>query len=130
MGFPGEESLVFNFCPRKGLFSATGVRRTPSQARALGLAEKTAGAMRKEATGQWRPCADVRWSPRHGAAVAVAAKAHDIVKVHRVLAHGSKEITQKTVQAMGIATTGQWGPCEARRWKQNGRPCSWLQTSA
>ena len=30
LGFPGEESLVFNFCPRKGLFSATGVRRTPS----------------------------------------------------------------------------------------------------
>ena len=26
--FPGEESLVFNFCPRKGLFSVTGVRRT------------------------------------------------------------------------------------------------------
>ena len=26
LGFQGEESLVFNFCPRKGLFSATGVR--------------------------------------------------------------------------------------------------------
>ena len=26
--FPGEESLVFNFCPRKGLFSVTGVRWT------------------------------------------------------------------------------------------------------
>ena len=31
LGFPGDESLVFNFCPRKGLFSATGVRRIPSQ---------------------------------------------------------------------------------------------------
>ena len=27
LGFPGEESLVFKFCPRRGLFSATGARR-------------------------------------------------------------------------------------------------------
>ena len=40
LGFPGEESLVFNFCSRKGLFSATGERRTLSQGAALGLAEK------------------------------------------------------------------------------------------
>ena len=52
LGFPGEESLVFNSYPRKGLFSATGVRRTPSQGAALGLASKTAGAMRIETTGQ------------------------------------------------------------------------------
>ena len=38
--FPGEESLVFNFYPRKGLFSATGVRRTTSQEAALGLEQK------------------------------------------------------------------------------------------
>ena len=31
LGFPGEESLVFKFCPRKGLFSATGARRIPRQ---------------------------------------------------------------------------------------------------
>ena len=31
-----------------------------------------------------------------------------------MLAHSSKEKTQKTAQAMGITTTGQWGPCEAR----------------
>ena len=43
----------------------------------------------------------------------MAAKAHDMVEVHRVLAHHGTEITQKTVQAMGIVTTGQWGPCEA-----------------
>ena len=59
LGFPGEESLALNFCPRKGLFSATGVRRTPSQGAALELAAKTA-----EATGRWGPCADVRRSPR------------------------------------------------------------------
>ena len=55
-------------------------------------------------------------SPRKGAALAlaVAAKAHDMMEVHRVLAYGSEEITQKTVQAMGIGTTGQWEPCEAR----------------
>ena len=47
-------------------------------------------------------------------ALAVAVKVHDMVEVHRVLAHPSEEITQKTVQAMGIATTVQWGACEAR----------------
>ena len=35
LGFPGEES-VLNFYPRKGLFSAAGVRRTPSQWVVLG----------------------------------------------------------------------------------------------
>ena len=31
LGFPGEESLVFKFCLRRGLFSATGARRIPRQ---------------------------------------------------------------------------------------------------
>ena len=147
MGFPGEESPAFNFCPRKGLIFAIGVRRTPSQGAALALTAKTAEAIRVETTGQWGPganvkwsssqgaalalaektaeamrtatdqwglCADVRVSPRQWAALAVAAKARDVMKVHHVLADPSEEITQKTVQAMGIATTGQWGPCEAR----------------
>ena len=35
LGFPREESLVFKFCPRKGLFSATGTRRIPTQEVAL-----------------------------------------------------------------------------------------------
>ena len=35
---------------------------------ALALAAKTAGAIRTEMTGQWRPCADVRRSPSQGAA--------------------------------------------------------------
>ena len=113
--FPGVESLVFNFCPRKELFSATGVRRTPSQGAALGSAAKTAEAIRIEVTGQWGACVDMRRSPRQGAELTVAAKTHDMVEVHhRVLAHPSEEVTQKTIQAMGIATTGQWGSCEAR----------------
>ena len=51
LGFPGEKSLVFNFYPRKGLFSATSVKRAPSQREALALAEKTAEAIRVETTG-------------------------------------------------------------------------------
>ena len=89
------------------------MRRTPSQGSALALATKTAEAM-GTATDQWGPCANVRRSPRQGATLAVAVKAHDIAEAHRVLAHPSEEITQKTVQAMGIARTGLWGPCEAR----------------
>ena len=114
LGFPGKESLVLNFFPRKELFSKTDVRRTPRQEAALGLAAKTADAMRIEALGQWGPCADVRRSPRQGVVLEVAAKAHDMVVVHSVLAHPGKEITHKTVQTMGIVTTGQCRPCEAR----------------
>ena len=73
-----------------------------------------AEAMRIEATGQWGGCADVRRSPRQGTALAVAVKAHDMVEVHRALAHPSEERTQKRVQAIRIATTGQWGPCKGR----------------
>ena len=36
LGFPGEESLVFKFCPRKGLLSATDARRILRQKLALG----------------------------------------------------------------------------------------------
>ena len=58
----------------------------------LALAEKTAEAMRT-VTGQWRPCVDVRRSPRQGAALAVAAKARNVMKVNDVLADPSEEIT-------------------------------------
>ena len=51
-GVSGEESLVFDFCPRERLFSVTNVRRTPSQAAALPLAAKMAEAMRIATTGQ------------------------------------------------------------------------------
>ena len=53
-------------------------------------------------------------SPTQEVAVTVAANAHDTFEIHCVLAHPSEKITQKTVQAMEIATTGQLGPCEAR----------------
>ena len=56
----------------------------------------------------------MRRTPRQGAALAVATKAHDMMEVQRVPAHRSEEISQKTVQAMGTATTGQWRPCDAR----------------
>ena len=77
------------------------------------LTAKTAEAMRI-ATSQWSPCAHVRRSPRQGAALAVAAKACNVMKVHHVLADLSEKITQKTIQAMGIATTGPSGPRETR----------------
>ena len=35
LGFPGEESLVFKLCLRRGLFSVTGARRIPRQEVAL-----------------------------------------------------------------------------------------------
>ena len=90
------------------------VATTPSQGAALGWASKTAEATRIDVTGQWGPCVDVRRSLRQGAALAVAVKAHDMAEVHRVPAHPSEERTQNTAQAMGIATTGHWGPYNVR----------------
>ena len=52
LGFPGEESLVLKFCPRKGLFYAAGVRRTLSQEAALGLSARTPEAIILKATDQ------------------------------------------------------------------------------
>ena len=89
------------------------VRRSSSQGAALALEAKTTEAMRT-AMGQWRPCADVTRSPGQGAALVVAAKARDVMKVYHVLVDPSEEITEKTIQAMRITTTGQWGPYEAR----------------
>ena len=118
LGFPGEESLVFIFYPHEGLFSAIYVRRTPSQGTTLALASKMTEAMRT-ATGQWGPDADVRRSPRQEAALAVAAKARDIVDVHRVLAHPSKEITQKSLRQWESRRRASGGPARrACRWSK------------
>ena len=76
LSFPWEESLGFNFCPRKGLFFATGVRRIPGEGVALAVAEarsiievhrmlahrseeimsQTAEAFGIATTGQWGSC--------------------------------------------------------------------------
>ena len=97
LGFPGEESLVFKFCPRQGLFSATGARRIPRQEVAL-KENLTENGLVKIASGT---------------ALAMRAGAfRDVMKIHRMLAHPSKDITRKTAEMMGIETTGQWGAYE------------------
>ena len=97
LGFPGEESLVFKFCPRRGLFSATGVRRIPRQEVAL-EANLTENGLVKIASGT---------------ALAMRAGAsRDVMEVHRMLAHPSEDNTRKTAEIMGIEMTGQWGACE------------------
>ena len=48
--FPGEKSRVFNLCPRKGLYSATGVRGIPGQVVALEASIGEAGSA-KTSTG-------------------------------------------------------------------------------
>ena len=45
-----------------------------------------------------------------GIALAVAAKARDIMEVHRIHTHPSKGITRKTTKAIRVETTGQRGP--------------------
>ena len=92
LGLPGEESLVFDFCPRKGLFLATGMRWIPSQEVALGSSIAEAGSA--------KTCV--------GAALVVAAKARNMIEVHRMLAHASEHITWKMAEAMSMLT-GQWG---------------------
>ena len=97
LGFPGEESLVFKFCPRQGLFSATGARRIPRQEVAL-EANLTENELVKIASGT--------------ALAMKAGASRDVMKIHRMLAYPSEDVTRKTAEMMGIETTGQWGACE------------------
>ena len=70
LGFPGEESLVFKFCPHKGLFSATGARRIPRQEVAL-EANLTENGLMRIASGT--------------ALVMRAEASRDVMEVHRML---------------------------------------------
>ena len=98
LGFPGEESLVFKFCSRKGRFSATGARRILRQGMALGENLTENGFVRIAS----------------GTALAMRAGAsRDVIEVHRMLAHPSEDTTRKTAEIMGIETTGQWRAYEA-----------------
>ena len=97
LGFPGEESLVFKFFPRKGLFPVTGARRIPKQDVALG--EKLTE------NGLVRIASGTALAMREGVS-------RDVMEVHRILAHPSEDITRKTAEMMGIETTDQWGACE------------------
>ena len=97
LGFPGEESLVFKFCHRRRLFSATGARRIPRQEVDL-EANLMENGLVKIASG-------TTLGMRAGAS-------RDVMEVHRMLAHPSEGITRKTAVMMGIETTGQWGAYE------------------
>ena len=97
LGFPGEVSLVFKFCPRKGLFSATGAIRIPRQEVSLGANLTENGLVRIAS----------------GTALAMrAGVSRDVMEVHRMLAHPSEDITRKTAEMVGIETTDQWGACK------------------
>ena len=97
LGFPGEESLVFKLCPRKGLFSATGARRIPRQEVVLGANLTENGLVRIAS----------------GTVLAMrAGVSRDVMEVHRMLAHPSEDMTRKTAEMMGIEMTGQWGACQ------------------
>ena len=97
LGFPREESLVFKFCPRKGLFSATGARRIPRQEVALGANLTEDGLVRIAS----------------GTALAMrVGLSRDVMEVHCMLAHPSEDMTRKTTEMMEIEMTGQWGACE------------------
>ena len=97
LGSRGEESLVFKLRSRKGLFSATGTRQIPRQEVALETNLTENGLVRIAS----------------GTALAMRVGAsRDAMKVHRMLAHPSEDITRNMAEMMGIKTTGQWGACE------------------
>ena len=97
LGFQKEESLVFKFCPRKGLFSAIGARRIPRQEVVL-EANLTENGLVRIASGT--------------ALAMRAGVSRDVMEAHRMPAHPSEDITRKTAEMVGIETTGQWGACE------------------
>ena len=97
LGFPGDESLVFKFFPRKGLFSATSASRNPRQEVALG-ANLTENELVRITSGT--------------ALAMIAGVSRDVMEVHRMLTHPNEDITRNAAEMMGIETTGQWGACE------------------
>ena len=80
LGFPGEVSLVFKFCPRRRLFSATGARRIPRQEVDL-EANLTENRLVKISSGT---------------ALAMRAGAsRNVMEVHRMLAHPSESLQER-----------------------------------
>ena len=55
----------------------------------------------------------VRRIPGQGTALAVAAKARDVMDVHHMFAHPNEEITRISANVMTVIPTDGWGPCEA-----------------
>ena len=43
----------------------------------------------------------------------MATNARNIMEIHHMLAHPSKDITRKTAEAIEISTMGQWGSRKA-----------------
>ena len=117
-GFPREESLVFKFCPRKELFSATGARRIPSQEVALG-ANLTENRLVRVASGT--------------ALVMRAGVSRDIMEVHRMLAHPSEDITRKTAEMVGWWRSRRQASGErvrhASRLRRSDMPCQRRRTN-
>ena len=111
LGFPGEESLVFKFCPRKGL---TGARRIPRQEVALEINLTENGLVRIAS----------------GTALAIrAGVSRDVMEVHRMPAHPSENITRNTAEMVGMEATGQWGACETSRLRRSDMSCQRRRTN-
>ena len=67
------------------------------------------------ATGQWGPCDDVRRSPRQGAALAMAAKARYLMKVHYVLADPEEDTREVPLDPEKETREVSLNPEEERR---------------
>ena len=115
LGFPGEEPLVFKFRPRKGLFSATGARRTPKQEVALG-ANLTKNGLVRIASG-------TALATRAGVSL-------DVMEVHRMLVHPSEDTTKKTAEIMGSRRRASGGRVRHTfRLRQSDMPCQGKRTN-
>ena len=69
----------------------------------------------KTAMDQRGPCADVRRSPRQGAALAVAARARDMMKIHHVLEDLEEETREVPLDPKGETSKVALDPEEETR---------------
>ena len=115
LGFPGEESLVFKFCPRKGLFSATGARRIPRQHVALGASLTENGL--------------VRIASRAALAMR-AGVSRDITEVHRCFRARARTLQERRPRLWGSKRRASEGHARrASRLRQSEMPCQRRRTN-
>ena len=98
LGFLGEESLVFQLLSPQGIVFSNRRETDPDE---LG------GGARSKYIGSW--ASENRY--RGGVGGGSKSIQHDRGKPHACASE--KNTTRKTVEAMGIAATGQWRPCDA-----------------
>ena len=117
----GRRRLFLNFAPEGTVFR-NRFETDPESRDNTGVGSKNGSGDENRGDGPVGALSRCETEPEARGGDGSGGEAHYMVEVHGVLAHPREEITHKTAQAMGSATTGQSGSARrACRRKQYGR---------